>query len=187
MQFSKTTVPQITQMELFNYGLESIKLNFKIFHDQHNYQIWTSLNHYGQWVRNRFPPPISLMQLEVVLQEEWYKIPLEIVRNFYESIPRRTAALLKAKMVQHHTNINKEMFTLSVVFPLLSSTALCVYQSYYSHCLRLPTPIFNMILSFKSLVWMVLSTLSISSGISTPSYPSYWFPFQQSHMPCIIQ
>jgi hypothetical protein len=48
-------------------------------------------------VRNRFPPPISLKQLEDVLQENWYKIPLGTVRNLYESIPRRVAAVLKAK------------------------------------------------------------------------------------------
>jgi hypothetical protein len=39
-------------------------------------------------VRNRFPPPTSLKQLEDVLQEEWYRIPLETVQNVYESIPR---------------------------------------------------------------------------------------------------
>jgi hypothetical protein len=32
-------------------------------------------------VRNRFPPPTSLHQLEGVLQEEWHKIPLETVQN----------------------------------------------------------------------------------------------------------
>jgi hypothetical protein len=48
-------------------------------------------------VRNRFQPPTSLKQLENVLQEEWYKIPLETVQNLYEPIPRRTAAVLKAK------------------------------------------------------------------------------------------
>jgi hypothetical protein len=47
-------------------------------------------------VRNRFPLPTPLKQLEDVLQEEWYKIPLETVQNFYDSIPR-TAAVLKAK------------------------------------------------------------------------------------------
>jgi hypothetical protein len=47
-------------------------------------------------VGNRFPPPTSLKQLDV-LQEKWYIIPLEAVQNFYESIPRRTAAVLKAK------------------------------------------------------------------------------------------
>jgi hypothetical protein len=32
-------------------------------------------------VRNRFPPPTSPKQLEDVLQEEWYKIPLQTVQN----------------------------------------------------------------------------------------------------------
>jgi hypothetical protein len=48
-------------------------------------------------VRNRFPPPTSLKQLEDVLQEEWYKILLETVQNLYESIARRIEAVLKAK------------------------------------------------------------------------------------------
>jgi hypothetical protein len=48
-------------------------------------------------MRNRFPPPTSLKQFEDVLGEEWHKIPLDIVQNLYESIPRRTAAVLKAK------------------------------------------------------------------------------------------
>jgi hypothetical protein len=49
-------------------------------------------------VRKRFPPSASLKQLEDVLQEEWYKIPLETVQNLYDSIPRRTAAILKTKI-----------------------------------------------------------------------------------------
>jgi hypothetical protein len=47
-------------------------------------------------VRNRFPPPTSLQQLEEVIEEEWYKIPLENVQNLYEVIARRAAAVLKA-------------------------------------------------------------------------------------------
>jgi hypothetical protein len=39
------------------------------------------------------PPPTSLKQL----QEEWYKIPLDSIQNLYESIPRRNAAVLRAK------------------------------------------------------------------------------------------
>jgi hypothetical protein len=70
-------------------------------------------------VRNRSPPPTSLKQFESVLQE-WYKIPLESVQNLYESIPKRTAAVLKATVVQRH--INKEICTVSVVFPLICST-----------------------------------------------------------------
>jgi hypothetical protein len=48
-------------------------------------------------VRNRFQPPASPKQPEDVLKEEWYKSPLETVRNLYESIPRSIAAVLKAK------------------------------------------------------------------------------------------
>jgi hypothetical protein len=48
-------------------------------------------------VINRFPPQTSLKQPEDVLQEEWYKIPLETVQNLYEPIPRRIAAVLKAE------------------------------------------------------------------------------------------
>jgi hypothetical protein len=48
-------------------------------------------------VRNRFPPRISPKQVEDVLQEEWYKILLESVQTLHESIPRRTAAVLKAE------------------------------------------------------------------------------------------
>jgi hypothetical protein len=33
-------------------------------------------------IKNRFPPPTSLKQLDV-LQEEWYKIPLETIQNLY--------------------------------------------------------------------------------------------------------
>jgi hypothetical protein len=39
MQFSKTTVPPPTQLELFSHGLKSMKVNFSIFPDQYNLQI----------------------------------------------------------------------------------------------------------------------------------------------------
>jgi hypothetical protein len=48
-------------------------------------------------VRKRFPPPTFLKQVEDVLREEWYKSPLKTVQKLYESIPRRTAAVLKTK------------------------------------------------------------------------------------------
>jgi hypothetical protein len=44
-------------------------------------------------VRNRFPPPAPPKQLEEALPEERYKT----AQNLYESIPRRIAAVLKAK------------------------------------------------------------------------------------------
>jgi hypothetical protein len=71
-------------------------------------------------MRNRFPPPTSLKQLEDVLQEEWYKITVETVQNLYESIPRRTAAVLKTKVVQYH--INKEMCAICVLLTLFCAT-----------------------------------------------------------------
>jgi hypothetical protein len=48
-------------------------------------------------VGNRFPSPTSLKELGDVLKVEWYKIPLETIQNLYYSIPRRIAAMLKAK------------------------------------------------------------------------------------------
>jgi hypothetical protein len=48
-------------------------------------------------VGNRFPPPTSPKQREDVLQEEWYKIPLQTVQNLYELISGRIAAVLKAE------------------------------------------------------------------------------------------
>jgi hypothetical protein len=48
-------------------------------------------------VRNKLPYPTSLKQLEGVLKEEWYKIPLDTVQNLYEFIPRRIADMLKVK------------------------------------------------------------------------------------------
>jgi hypothetical protein len=44
-------------------------------------------------MRNRFTPPTSLKKLE----EELYEISLETVQTLYESIPSRSAAVLKAK------------------------------------------------------------------------------------------
>jgi hypothetical protein len=64
-------------------------------------------------MRDRFLPSISLKELEDIPQEEWYKILLETVQNLKESIPRWTAAVPKAEMVQHH--INNEMCAVSVV------------------------------------------------------------------------
>jgi hypothetical protein len=48
-------------------------------------------------VRNRFPFATSLKQLEDVLREELYKIQRETDQNLYEPVPRRIAAVFKAK------------------------------------------------------------------------------------------
>ena len=65
-------------------------------------------------MRNRFPPPSSIMQPEDILLEEWYNIPLETVQTLYESIPRRIQASLQANGTRLH--INKEMCILHTYF-----------------------------------------------------------------------
>jgi hypothetical protein len=101
MQFSKTTVLPFTQLELFGRGLKTMKVNFQHFpRPAHSPDLsfieplWSVLE---TIVRNRFPPQTYLKQLVVVLREEWYKIPLQNVQNLYKSIPRRIAAVLKAR------------------------------------------------------------------------------------------
>jgi hypothetical protein len=99
MQFSSTTVPSFKQLELFSHGLKN-KVNFNIFAGQQKHRIWTSVNHSGQFWRLEWRTDSHLQhqhQLENVLREEWYKIPLQTVQNSYESIARRIAAVLKAK------------------------------------------------------------------------------------------
>jgi hypothetical protein len=88
-------------VELFSRGLKNMKMNFNysslastIKDLDITVPLWSVLE---TRVRNRFPPPTTQKQLECVLKEEWYKIPPETVQNLYESIPRRTAAVLKAK------------------------------------------------------------------------------------------
>ena len=41
--------------------------------------------------------PAGLDELWVRLQKEWDEIPVEVVRNLIESMPRRVAAIIKAK------------------------------------------------------------------------------------------
>jgi hypothetical protein len=58
--------------------------------------LWSALE---KRVRSRIPPP-SLKQLEDVLHDEWYNIPLKTIQNLYESIPRRIQAVLQANGAQ---------------------------------------------------------------------------------------
>jgi hypothetical protein len=88
-------------MELFGNGLERMKMNFHNLpwpaqspHLNVMELLWLVLE---TRMMNRFPPPTSLKQLEDVLKEERCNIPLKTIRNLYESIPRRIAAVWKAK------------------------------------------------------------------------------------------
>jgi hypothetical protein len=83
-------------------------------------------------LRNRFPSPTSLKQFEDVLQEEWYKNSLETIRNLYEFIPSRTAALLKTIVVQH--DINEEICRVFTLFPFFVARNLYVqiHKQYFN-------------------------------------------------------
>jgi hypothetical protein len=100
MQFSKTTLPQFTQIELLQSWFEEHESELQ-------HLPWPAqspdlniteplLSVMETRVRNRFPPPTSLKQPEDVLREEWYEIPVETAESLYESIPRRNATLLEA-------------------------------------------------------------------------------------------
>jgi hypothetical protein len=85
------TMPPFTQLELFNRGVKSMKVNINIFPCEHNHQIWIIFESVLKTrLRNRFLHRTCLMHLEDVLQKEWYKILLDTVQNLYEFIPRRT-------------------------------------------------------------------------------------------------
>jgi hypothetical protein len=84
-------MPPFTQLELFSNGVKSMKVNFQHLTWPAQSLLWPVLE---TRVRNRFPPPTSLKQLEDIFQEEWYKIQLETARNLYKTIPRRIAAVL---------------------------------------------------------------------------------------------
>ncbi|KAF8294848.1 hypothetical protein DL93DRAFT_2068458 [Clavulina sp. PMI_390] len=48
-------------------------------------------------IRRRKPLPNNEDQLWLALEEEWYRIPVETIRNLYRSVPARLEALRKAK------------------------------------------------------------------------------------------
>jgi hypothetical protein len=48
-------------------------------------------------MRNRFPPPTSLKQLEDVFQEEWYKVLLETVQNLYRVHSKKDCGCIEVK------------------------------------------------------------------------------------------
>ena len=56
--------------------------------------LWDHLN---RQVRKRTPLPTSLPKLEAALQEEWARIPVEVVRKLYRSVPSRRDAVIKPR------------------------------------------------------------------------------------------
>jgi hypothetical protein len=86
-QFSRTTMPPFTQLELSWFEEhESEHLPWPAQSPDLiiTEPFWSVLD---TRMRSWFQPPTSLKQLEDVLQEEWHKIPLEL-ENLYEPILR---------------------------------------------------------------------------------------------------
>ena len=53
-------------------------------------------------IRKRELLPTSRKDLIDMLKEEWQKVPLDVVRNLISSMPRRIAAVIKAKEAHTH-------------------------------------------------------------------------------------
>jgi DDE superfamily endonuclease len=54
-------------------------------------------DHLDRQVRKRTPLPASLPALAAALQEEWDRIPLDVLRKLIGSMPSRVAAVIEAK------------------------------------------------------------------------------------------
>jgi len=52
-------------------------------------------------VRSRFPPESSLKQLEDVLHEQYYNIPLESIQTLYETTAKGIQAVLQYNLPIH--------------------------------------------------------------------------------------
>jgi hypothetical protein len=70
-------------------------------------------------MRNRFPPPSSLKQVEDI-QEKWYKFSYGLFKTCTSPFQEGLRQYWRQWLVQHH--INKEICTVSVMFPLFCPT-----------------------------------------------------------------
>ena len=50
-------------------------------------------------VRSQYPLPSTLKELEMVVAEEWYKIPLETLQALYKSISHRIQSVIEARFI----------------------------------------------------------------------------------------
>ncbi|GFW78814.1 hypothetical protein TNCV_4262341 [Trichonephila clavipes] len=69
----------------------------KIFQDDNGLNHAAGPVRSGASIRNRCPPPASLLELSQYLLKESYNIPLNSTKHAYESIPRRIHDLFNAK------------------------------------------------------------------------------------------
>ena len=52
-------------------------------------------DHLDRQIRKRRPFPTSTAELKAALQDEWSRIPLDVLRNLISSMPARVAAVIK--------------------------------------------------------------------------------------------
>ena len=71
------------------------------YHGLHSLQTLLPLNTFGVISKNRLKeydhPPSGILELWERVGREWNKIQPEVVQNLIESMPRRVAAVVKAK------------------------------------------------------------------------------------------
>jgi len=96
-------------------------------------------------VRSIFPPPSSLKQLEDVLHEAWFSTPLETIENWYESIPRRIQAILRANCgptPYYYRNVYlSQLFSLFCPSPVAWSVTNCGQCEWASVLIRSKFPL----------------------------------------------
>ena len=80
---------------------------------------------FREYGEKQFPPPSSLKQLEDVLHEQRYNIPLETCQNFYNSIQKGYKLYYKQMLAQLH--INKEIWIFHNWFLILSIPCLMLW------------------------------------------------------------
>jgi hypothetical protein len=125
MQISTVSVPPFTQLNcsVIPRSLKSMKLNSThslastVTRFEHH---WTTLSVSETRLRNRFPPSTLLKKLEDVLHQNCLKIRRRLFKTCTSPFQEGLQQYWRQQLVQHHTN--KEIYTVSVVFPLYCRT-----------------------------------------------------------------
>jgi hypothetical protein len=95
MQFSEATQnTPIQKLELFSRGLKGMNKDLDVFSGQHSHQILTFIEPFWPVLETQIPTPQHLCSILKIT----HNFPLETVQLFYQSIPRRVAVVLKAKV-----------------------------------------------------------------------------------------
>jgi hypothetical protein len=80
----------------------SMQTMYALFHGQRFFlDLESDRTPTGSTVRRHQPPPITLCQLEIALQEEWNNIPQERIHRLIQSMPWRCRACVCSKCWTH--------------------------------------------------------------------------------------